>query len=456
MSRRRFPAGLSARRRQAMLEGPLGANAERASPGALLRGYRGFATLAQWALPLVVRHRVWRGKEEAARTGERYGLASRTRPAGPLTWFHASSVGETNAVLPVMGELSRRRPDMTLLLTTVTRTSAELAEKRLPENAVHQFVPFDTPRYMSAFLDHWRPGLAVLTESEIWPNLILEAGRRDIPLILVNGRISDRSFQSWRRWRSIARPLFEGFQVVLAQNEALAERFRQLGARKVIAAGNLKIDAPAPEAPAEALDHLKKATAGRTIFLAASTHPGEEQAVVEAHRILAESRPELLTIIAPRHPHRGGEVAETVQAAGLTPSLRSLGDRIDPATDVYIADTIGELGLFYALAPLAFVGGSLAARGGQNPVEAVRHGAVVLSGPGVENFQDAYDTLRREGGCIEVASAEELAARADELLQDDSRRKAMLENGNRAVQSMSGALDATLQALADWLPPQRG
>lgn len=439
-----------------MLEGPLDPNTDRASPGALLRSYRGIASLAEWALPLVVRHRVWRGKEDAGRSGERYGIAGCERPAGPLAWFHASSVGETNAVLPVIEALARQRPDMALLLTTVTRTSAALAAKRLPERAIHQFVPFDTPSYMGAFFDHWRPGLAILTESEIWPNLILDCGRRDIPLVMVNGRISERSYAKWQRWSSVAHPLFESFQVVLAQNAELGERFRSLGSRNVIVGGNLKMDAPPPEAPREALEALKSATQGRPVVLAASTHPGEEQVAADAHRILAGDHPRLLTIIAPRHPHRGCEVEDLMRASGLRTAMRSRGDRIAETTDVYIADTIGELGLFYALCPLAFIGGSLVPRGGQNPVEAIKHGAVVLRGPNVENFRDAYDALHAQGGCVEVSSAEEFAARAGLLLDDEKARLTMLENGKRAVASMGGALDITLRALADWLPPQRG
>lgn len=426
-----------------------------APPGALLRGYRGFATLAQWALPLVVRARVSRGKEDSERSGERYGIAGRPRPSGPLTWFHASSVGETNAVLPVMEVLARQRPDMTLLLTTVTRTSAALAEKRLPEGAIHQFVPFDTPRYMGAFFDHWRPGLAVLTESEIWPNLIMEAVDRDIPLVLVNGRISERSWRRWRRWSAVSRPLFQSFQVVLAQNAGLAERFGELGARKTLAAGNLKMDAPPPEAPEAALAALKRATAGRDILLAASTHPGEESIVAQAHAGLKARHPALLTIVAPRHPHRGAEVEALMHSAGLRTAMRSRGDAIDAAADIYIADTIGELGLFYALAPVAFIGGSLAPKGGQNPVEAVRHGAAVLAGPAVGNFQDAYDALRAHGGYAAITGAEDLAGNAAALLGDPDARTAMLGNADRAVDSLSGALEATLRALADWLPPPR-
>jgi 3-deoxy-D-manno-octulosonic-acid transferase len=424
-------------------------------PGLLLRGYRGLSALAQPTLPFLLRHRISREKEDRERTMERFGRASAARPAGPLVWFHASSVGETNAILPLMTALSSKRPDLNLLLTTGTRTSAEFARSRMPAGAIHQFVPLDAPRFMRHFLDHWRPDLAILAESEIWPNLILEASERAIPLVLVNARMSNRSFQRWRNWRSLSRPLFNRFQLVLAQDRILEQRFIRLGAQNVVVAGNLKIDAPPPAAESSLLDALRQETAGRQLFLAASTHAGEERILTEVHTLLARRHDRLLTIIAPRHPHRGEEIEGLVKSAGLRPARRSRGDTLNGSTDIYVADTIGELGLFYALAPVAFIGGSLIRHGGQNPVEAVKHGAAVIAGLNVRNFEEAYDVLRRAGACAQVASAGDLAERVDDLLRDAGARKRMTEKGDKAVAEMSGALRTTLEALGDWLPPER-
>jgi len=334
---------------------------------------------------------------------------------------HAASVGETNAVLPVIEALGAARPNLNILLTTGTVTSASLAERRLPACAVHQYVPLDAPEYAARFLDHWRPDLAVLTESEIWPSLILETSARGIPLILVNARLSNRSRRRWQRNKRMAHPLFNRFDVVLAQNERLALGFAALGARNVQSVGNLKIDAPPPPVDLGELERLRSALDGRPLFVAASTHEGEEEIVAQAHRELARAFERFLTIIAPRHPERGTAIAERLKDLGLSVAQRSLGALPSERTDVYVADTIGELGTLYALAPIAFIGGSLVERGGQNPIEAVRHGVAVLTGPHHQNFRDAYRTLLRHQGAIEVGSAKSIAAAVSQLTVDQLR-----------------------------------
>ena len=365
------------------------------------------------------------------------------RPAGRLAWFHAASVGETNAVLPLMAALAEERPALSFLLTTGTVTSAKLAAERLMPEAVHQYAPLDAPEYVRSFLDHWRPDLAVFTESEIWPNLILESSARDIPLALVNARMTKRSFRRWRRNPSVARPLFSRFALVLAQNENLAHRFKTLGAASAIPTGNLKVDAPAPLVNQSELERLRPMFDGRSLLIAASTHDGEDQIIADAHSELRRSLPSLCTIIAPRHPERGGAITQMLKDRGLSVAQRSLGDLPDRSSDAYVADTIGELGTLYKLAPVAFIGGSLVDRGGQNPIEAVRQGAVVLTGPHWQNFGDAYRTLLSHRGAIVVRSAEELASAARQLLSNEAELGSMRTRASAALATISGALPRT-------------
>lgn len=443
-----------------------GADVRRATPPAALaateaQGVEGFRFKAYRALsrglePLVpawLAYRARRGKEDAARRQERYGIATAARPKGTLVWVHAASVGETNAALPLINALAAARDDLSFLLTTGTRTSAALAAARLGPRAVHQYVPLDSPRYARRFLDHWRPDLALFTESEIWPNLILETAARAIPMALVNARMSHRSFRRWRRSPTMASALFGRFTLVLAQNDELARWFSLLGARDSRVSGNLKIDSPPPPVDARELDRLASAVGSRPLLLAASTHPGEDEIVAAAHEIMSRRYPNLLTVIVPRHPERGPAIAAMLASQGLQASRRSEGAL--PADDirVYIADTIGELGTFYALARVAFIGGSLVPHGGQNPIEAVRHGAVVLTGPHTHNFTDSYGALKAHGGALVVADAQSLADAATELLGNEAARQRIDTGAGKALDGLSGALAMSTAAVLALLPP---
>ncbi|MGH6737372.1 MAG: glycosyltransferase N-terminal domain-containing protein [Methyloceanibacter sp.] len=423
-------------------------------PGFSLKAYRLGTRLAAPIAPLILAWRTRRGKEEADRHPERYGLANVPRPSGFLAWFHAASVGEVNAALPVIEAIATERPRIHILLTTATVTSARLARERLPKGAMHQYVPLDRQHYIKRFLKHWRPDLAVLVESEIWPNLVLETRALGIPLLLINGRMSADSFRAWRRRPGMSRPLFSAFDLVLAQNDTLAERFSQLGVHRARDVGNLKADAPPPPVDLANKRRLASALSGRRVWLAASTHPGEEEVVATAHSLMKRAMPDLLTIIVPRHPERGQQIAEQLKAEGLTATLRSQGVLPENGTDIYLADTIGELGLFYALAPVALVGGSLVPRGGQNPVEAIKLGAAVLTGPNWQNFGDAYTELLKARGAREVTDAETLAVAVLGLIQDETARNAMTKRAAEAVAAMGGALPRTLDALEPYLPPK--
>jgi 3-deoxy-D-manno-octulosonic-acid transferase len=439
-----------------------GADPARATPGSLckpglrLQAYRAITSLARPLAPLILKLRERRGKEDGARRAERLGRASLPRPAGQLAWFHAASVGETLSILPLITALGAERHALSFLLTTGTVTSARLAAERLPPRSLHQYAPLDVPQYVRSFLDHWRPDLAVFAESEIWPNLLMDVAQRGIPLALVNARMTQRSYRRWGRNRGVARALFGRFSLVLAQNEALARRFKSLGAVGAVTAGNLKIDTPPPPVDAAELERLEAAVAGRALFVAACTHEGEDSIVAEAHRRLSERLTGLVTIVAPRHPERGPAIADLLRSQGLKVARRALGELPDASCDAYVADTLGELGLLYKLAPVAFIGGSLVDRGGHNPIEAVRLGAMVITGPHWHNFADTYRALIDERAAAVVRTAEELADAAARLLADAAELAAMRERAEAALAGLSGALPRTVAALLRHLPGEDG
>ncbi len=427
-----------------------------AEPGFGLKAYRAAMRVVQPAAPIVLRYRERQGKEVASRRSERYGQARIERPKGTLVWVHAASVGETNAILPVIAGLKAKRPDLKYLLTTGTVTSARLAEERLGDSAIHQFVPVDTPEFARRFVAHWRPDAAVFTESEIWPNLILETSALSIPLLLVNARMSKRSYSRWRKRPGMASPLFNRFKLVLAQNDRFGRWYSELGARRVQVAGNLKIDAPPLPVDLVAYDELISAAKDRRGYVAASTHPDEEEFIADAHRKIAAVYDGFLTIIAPRHPERGTAIAEMLKSKGLRVAQRSLQELPSASTDIYIADTIGELGTLYRLCPIALIGGSLVDKGGQNPIEAIRHGAAVMTGPHFYNFRDIYDALRIKGAVREVTTADDVAKAVIDLIGDESGLDALQKKGIAAVDELTGALDMTIAALIEALPGDEG
>lgn len=422
----------------------------------LLGLYRAATTLGGPAFHAALRVRAGRGKEDPARLRERRGHASRPRPAGRLAWLHAASVGESLAALPLIALMLEARPGLEVLLTTGTLTSARLVERRLPARARHQYVPLDRIGYWRRFLRHWRPDAGILIESELWPNLFAEAARQRLPLALVNGRMSERSYRRWRSTGGAAARLLRQLEPCLAQSEDDARRLRALGASGVEVIGNLKLAAPPLDADPAALDVLRGALAGRPVWLAASTHPGEEAVVVEAQRALLARWPDLLLIIAPRHPARGPAIAAEARALGLTVAERSAGQPVDPAVGVYLADTLGELGLFYRLAPLALIGGSLVPHGGQNPLEAARLGCVPLFGPLTWNFDEiTRDLLARDAAIRVGGEAASIAEAVGGLLADPARVAAYGERARDAALSRREVLDATWRALAPLLDHER-
>ena len=414
-----------------------------------LQIYRGLTRMAAPLAGPFLNWRLKRGKEDAQRIGERRGVPGLPRPPGPLIWVHAASVGEFVSVLSLLERIRAR--GIAVLLTSGTVTAARIAAQRLPQGVLHQFVPLDVPMFVETFFDHWRPNLALIAESEFWPNLITEGRRRGIPFVLVNGRLSDRSYSRWRLARRSAAALLSRIDLCLAQESEIAERFEELGAKRVMTTGNLKFDMPPPPAEPAQLSTLERSMRNRPIVLAASTHPGEEAIVIDAHLRVRRLVPSLLTIIAPRHPERGAQVVDLAEEMGAVPVMRSRGHVPDRGTEIYVADTIGELGLFYRLAPIVFMGGSLVRHGGQNPIEPAKLDRAILHGPHVGNFSAIYAQLNRNRGAATVTDAESLAKSIALLLDDTELVRSMAASAHATVDKLGGALDRTVTAIEPYL-----
>lgn len=396
---------------------------------------------------LLLHQRILRGKEEPNRIDERRGLPSIERPNGPLVWIHAASIGEAQSVLILIERILRTSPDLNVLMTTGTVTSAKMMADRLPRRAIHQYVPVDRLGWVRRFLDYWKPGAGLWVESELWPNLLLESRRRQIPLALVNARMSARSHKSWGRAPQLAAHMLSAFDTILAQDEDIAARLRDLGAPHVSVTGNLKLAAAPLPATAGELLTLQDAIGDRPVWLAASTHRTEEDAVGEVHLALRDRLPGLLTLLAPRHPQRGDEIEQTLSRMELRVARWSRDEPIMPETDIYLVDVTGHLGPLYRVSPLAFVGGSLIPHGGQNMLEAAQLGCAVLHGPHVDNFRSITADLATAGASREIASREELTHAVGELLTDGTKLEAMTAAADAAASRNQAVLDITLQRL---------
>lgn len=428
------------------------------SPALIL--WRLLTRLLQPLAPRLLDARVKQGKEDPARVDERLGRATVPRPGGELVWLHGVSVGETLSLLPVIERLHRQRPDLTVLVTSGTLTSATLLAQRLPVGVIHQFSPVDTPGAVTGFLDHWQPSLAVFVESELWPNLILEARRRGVKLVLASARITEKTVAGWRRFPGAAREILSAFDRVMPQDEASADRLRSLGAR-IDGHVNLKLSGEAPPHDAAAFTRLSAAIGDRPVVVAASTHDGEEIALVRALDKLADR---LCLILVPRHPARSAEIAAALERDGYRFALRSQGREPDRDTDLYLADTLGEMGLFLRLADVVVMGGSFSAAlekppvGGHNPLEPARLGKPAVTGPDMSNWAAVTGALVEAGGLAVVEAPWDLPAVIVPLLADDAAARAMGERGRRAAAEAGSGLDRLWDTLAPLLPPapQRG
>ncbi len=409
-----------------------------------------YATLLEAGGPLLelyLRRRLKAGREDAERFSERHGIPSRPRPDGFLIWFHAASVGESMSMLRLLDRLLEERRNLSILVTTGTVTSAAMVAERLKDRVIHQYVPVDRPAWVRRFLDHWRPDCAVWIESEIWPNLLTGIAQRGIPAALVNARMSERSHARWSMAPNTIRRLLGSFELCLAQTESEAARLGTLGAGDVRYVGHLKFAAePLPADPC-ALEQLKTAIGARPLWVLASSHEGEDEIAIAAHRRLAERFPGLLTVIVPRHTKRGGAIADIAEAAGLAVSLRSSGLPPSVKDSVYIADSMGELGLWYRLTTIACIGGSLVPVGGHNPIEAAQLGCALLYGPHMFTVAGVAAELQAENAAMIVSDDKTLADAVAWLLEDKSAGLAMATAARGIAERNRHVLDRAFAVL---------
>ena len=413
--------------------------------------YRAVTTAATPMIRRYLSTRVTRGMEDPARIQERYGEASEARPDGTLIWIHGASVGESLSMLSLIERLLAENPALNILITTGTVASADLLAERAPERVMHQYVPLDRMAWVRRFLDHWRPNAVLWVESEFWPNLLNGIGDRKIPAILINARISASSFKQWRCAQWIIRRLLGNFDLCLAQTDLDADRLRRLGAERVKCLGNLKFSALPLPADGARLQQLKEMIGGHPVWLAASTHPGEENIIAAAHRILCERHPDALTIIAPRHPERGTEIAAELRDAGFAVGLGSAGEKPFAATEIFIADAMGELGLYFRLARAAFIGGSLIPHGGQNLLEAAQLSCPVIHGPHMANFQAICEEMAAAGAAVTVRDAAQIACEISQLIDDDYLRGKRDSAAHSVASVKQGILDRIVEELTPYL-----
>lgn len=409
--------------------------------------YRATTTIAAPLVHLYLAIRRVRHKEDSLRIQERFGIASQSRPQGQLVWLHAASVGESLSMLPLVDTLLNSRPDMSILVTTGTISSAKLMAERLPNRAFHQYVPVDRVAYARRFLTHWRPDLALWAESEFWPSLISECHAQGVPMILVNGRISTKSYVGWKKAKGLITELLGGFALCLGQTQEDAERLENLGAVRPMCVGNLKFAVPPLPVDDKAFDALSETLGTRPRWLAASTHPGEEETVADIHQRLVRTRPGLVTIIVPRHPDRGDQIAQAVRDRGLVVSQRTHQQPISSDTDIYVADTLGELGLFFRLVDVVFMGKSFVPLGGQNPLEALRLDCAVLHGPHMDNFRLIAEQMAAAKCSLEVIDGQMLGDELERLFADPKIVEAMIAAGRTFADGQAEVIDSVAREI---------
>ncbi len=383
------------------------------------------------------------------RIRERLGHASQPRPDGALIWFHAASVGESLSVLSLIARLGQRLPEVGFLITSGTATSAELIAKRMPPRTRHQFAPLDASRPVGRFLAHWRPCAGIIVESELWPVMLVRARAAGLALALVNARLSDKSVASWQKRPRTARFLLDQFDLMLSQNRKSADNLLAMGGdpARIRVGSNLKSTSRPLPVEDGLLARMRRDLGPRPVWIASSTHPGEEVPVLAAHRALLADHPDLCLVLVPRHPERGGEVAGLVADAGFSLARRSTGESPGPETQVYLADTLGETGTWYALSPIVFLGGSLKPIGGHNPFEVALAGAAVISGPHVTNFAETYGALISGGGALEAGDADALARAVGDWLRDADRLQGARDAAGQIVMAQQAALDEVVDTL---------
>ena len=392
------------------------------------------------------------GKEDPSRINERRGQSPNIRPEGEVIWFHAASVGESIALLGLIENIVEERPLTNILITTGTTASANLINTRLPKKTIHQYVPLDVGKFVCNFLDHWRPNLAVFTESELWPCLIATTHARKVPLILINARISRKSFSKWKWLKGLVSSILSKFDIILCQDENTAKFIRKLSKSKIDpkVVGSLKESAPPLPFSEEDRSVISNQIGSRPIWLAASTHEREELMMAEAHEYARRFSRRLLLIIVPRHPNRGKKICSDLRNLGWQVSLRSDGEKINNYTEIYIADTFGEMGLWYRISSISFLGGSMTEVGGHNPFEPATLGSAILHGPHVWSAAEAYEELGKVKASLQVKNPEELSQAIVDLLNPDtnaSMAKSAWDLSSKEAEASSQALNEIFKVL---------
>ena len=413
--------------------------------------YRIISVLGSPFILFLLSRRLSRGKENRYRFSERLGVPSRIRPKGLLIWLHGASVGESIAMLPLINRIRKDRPEWNVLVTTGTVTSATLMVERLPEGAFHQFVPVDRMAYISRFLNYWKPTLILWTESEFWPNTIGLIGEKKIPILLLNGRVSEKSFKFWKIFPKVIKKLIGTFSLCLSQSESDAFRLNALGAKDTKYVGNLKLASLPLPVDKEAFEEFSTLTKDRYCWVSASTHEGEEEIIGRIHKSLKAKKPEILSVIVPRHPGRGVEIAKTLKTMGLNVALRSKKDNLKSDIDIYIVDTLGELGLFYKIAEIVFMGKSLLHFGGQNPLEPARLNCAIITGPHMENFKEITANFTKRNAFIQVKNEADLLRSISNLLCDTVKRQKLAEGALQVANEQDDVLEAVFNEIQPYL-----
>jgi 3-deoxy-D-manno-octulosonic-acid transferase len=426
-----------------------------AKPPFALRVYGLMTRLLAGFLPGVLRRRAVKGKEDPARLQERLARAPIARPTGVLVWLHGASVGETMVALAVAQRLREARPEVSFLFTSGTKTSADMIASRLQGSDVHRYLPVDTPAATRAFIEGWAPDLGVFVEGEIWPNLLMATRAAGIKTALINARMTAKSSANWTRRRAAARYLFDGFDLVLPADTRTQTSLTLLRDGPIGAVGNLKLAAPPPHVDLDLLQELRDAIAGRPVWLAASTHQGEDKTMIMVHNAIMTAAPDALLILAPRHPERANDVEVDCRLAGIVPVRRSKGDVPNQNDPIWLWDTLGELGLAISLAPVTFMGGSIVdGVGGHNPVEPAQVGSAIVSGALVHNFENLYQDLEDAGGAriIDNPMSDVIAMAVAGLMGDAETRAKEVAAARSVVARGAGAMDVTVAGLLGLLP----
>lgn len=410
--------------------------------------YKALMTLAFPILKVTyIRKRKKERKEHPTRFNERLGNYKVPRPQGKLYWMHGASVGESVSMLPLIDKLLKEDPELSILVTTGTLTSAEIMAKRLPKRAFHQFIPFDVPAFAQKLIKHFKPDAVLWFESELWPSLLSEIKKAKIPLVLVNGRISDKSFETWKKFKFVSKELLGCFSLCLGQSEQDKNRLILLGAPKADCVGNLKFAGMPLPIDENKLNVLKEQIGDRPVFLLSSTHNDEEERFALYLPWFKDNVDRVLTIVVPRHPNRGDDIVRMYRCRYFNVAQRSREEDITPETDIYVADTIGEMGLWYALSSISFIGGSLIPHGGQNFMEAARDKNAVLVGPNMQNFAEMMNRARFYDAVYQVGSAEDAVEEAITLFRDENLLRERQEKAYLWTQKEEAVLDGIVNAL---------